>query len=124
MTYSKALMCIFFTLLLTTYSQLEVKRQVILAGSLPQGMDKIIFFYLKLLFTPRMMFAFFCVFIAGLSWMAALTKLPLNYAYPFMSLTFPVVIILSAIIFKENLHWWQYAGVFLLLQGLVLIQWR
>ena len=43
-------------------------------------------------------------FIAALSWMAALTKFDLNYAYPFMSLNFVLLLLLCNCLLNEPLN--------------------
>jgi multidrug transporter EmrE-like cation transporter len=52
--------------------------------------------------------------------MAAMTKFELSYAYPFMSLAFVLVLILSAIIFREPLSVAKVTGLALVVAGIIL----
>ncbi|MEH1863050.1 MAG: EamA family transporter [Nostoc sp.] len=70
-------------------------------AAIPSEMIEKIYFFLGFIINPWILSAFFAAFLASLSWMAALTKFTLSYAYPFMSLTFILVTFMSSILFKE-----------------------
>ena len=55
--------------------------------------------------------------IAALSWMAAMTTLELSVAYPFMSLTFAAVLVLSAVFLGETINLIKVSGVVLITLG-------
>jgi len=74
---------ILLTIIFTVYGQLVVKWQVSLAGSLPSsGWEKVLFLG-KLLINPWVISAMAAALLAGMAWMAAMTKLNFSYAYPF-----------------------------------------
>ena len=52
--------------------------------------------------------------------MAAITRLELSHAYPFMSLAFILVLVLSAWFFHEPVSWQKLAGLALICAGIVL----
>jgi multidrug transporter EmrE-like cation transporter len=111
---------ILLTILFTVYGQIIIKWQVQLAGAFPQdGLDKF-HFIIKLLLNPWVMSSFVCAFLAALSWMAAMTKFPLSYAYPFMSLAFVFVMFLSAIFFKEPVTIPKSIGLALIVLGIII----
>jgi len=58
--------------------------------------------------------------IAAFAWMIALSKMALGYAYPFLSITFPIVVILSSIIFKESISINTYIGLGFIVIGLII----
>ena len=58
--------------------------------------------------------------LAGMAWMAAMTKLNLSYAYPFMGLTFVLVLVLSGVFFGEPMNWQKTVGVLLIMGGIAL----
>jgi drug/metabolite transporter (DMT)-like permease len=60
-------------------------------------------------------------FLASLAWMAAMTRFDLNYAYPFMSLAFVVVMGFSVLFLGEQLSAQRVAGTLLVVAGLVVI---
>ena len=48
-----------------------------------------------------------------------MSKLPLSYAYPFTSLSFVLVAVLSATLFGEQVTAWRVAGLVLVVLGLI-----
>lgn len=106
------------TVLLTVYGQVVLKWQVGLAGSLPDlALDKIVFL-LRLLLNPWVLSGFGAAFVASLAWMAAMTRFQLSYAYPFMSLNFVLVLVLSAWLFHEPVSVGKVAGLSLIIIGI------
>ena len=59
-------------------------------------------------------------FFAFLCWMAAMTKFDLSYAYPFMSLSFLLVLVLSVALFHEPLTISKVVGVGFIVAGIII----
>lgn len=57
---------------------------------------------------------------AFVAWMIVLKKLPLSFAYPFISLTFPLVVLGSVLIFGEKVSAMQVLGLVLIVVGVSL----
>ena len=87
------------TVLFTVYGQLIIKWQVNLAGVLPASLSGKAIFLFHLFLNPWIISSLLSAFFAALCWMSAMSKLELSYAYPFMSLSFVLVFILSIIFF-------------------------
>lgn len=111
---------VFLTILLTVYGQLVIKWQVSKAGVLPLTMTGKFEYIFHLLLNGWIIGALFAAFLASLTWMAAMTKLPLSYAYPFMSLSFVLVTIFSVIFFNEAMTIPRILGLSLIIVGLVI----
>lgn len=110
---------VILTVLLTVYGQMIAKWRVLQAGSLPPDLAKKITFLTSLLFDPWIISGILAAFLAALSWMAVLTKLQLSYAYPFMSLAFVLVLILSAVLFHEAVTVSKVLGLLLIIAGII-----
>lgn len=110
---------IFLTIALTVYGQIVLKWQVIGVGQFPHNLSDKIFFLARLLLNPWVLSGFFAAFLASLAWMAAMTKLDLSHAYPFMSLNFVLVIILSSAFFHEAITAPKIIGLGLIILGIV-----
>ena len=106
------------TIALTVYGQLIVKWQVGKAGDLPAGLWSKVEFLLRLAVNPWVISVFAAAAVAALSWMAAMTRLELSRAYPFVGLSFVLVLVFSAVFFDESLTAWKVAGVALIVLGL------
>ena len=80
-------------------------------------------FYDKLIFSLLLfkdiyiISAFIAAFFAAISWMIALQKLELSFAYPFMSLNFVVVLLLSSWLLGEQMTFQKVLGVGLIVFG-------
>jgi drug/metabolite transporter (DMT)-like permease len=109
------------TLLFTVYGQLVLKWQMSDVGPLPEGtFDKLQFLLLNLL-NPWIMTGLVSAFLASLAWMAAMTRFDLNYAYPFMSLAFLIVMAFSVLFLQEALSVSRILGTVLVVTGLVVM---
>ena len=111
---------IFLTIFFTVYGQFIIKWQVMNAGSMPESFMPKMLFLFHLVLNPWVISGFLAAFLASLAWMAALTKLPLSSAYPFMSLTFVLVIFFSGIFFSEAITALKIIGVALILLGVTI----
>ena len=67
------------------------------------------------------MSGFAAAVLASLAWIAALSKFELSYAYPFMSLNFIFVGVLSFMLFGESVNMHKLAGILVICSGLVLL---
>jgi multidrug transporter EmrE-like cation transporter len=106
------------TIALTVYGQLVLKWQVSLAGAVPVAADAKFWFIARLLLKPWVLSGFAAAFLASLCWMAAVSKLDLSHAYPFTSLSFVLVLALSAWLFNEPLSLPKLIGMFLIVAGI------
>lgn len=107
------------TVLFTVYGQLIVKWQVSKAGALPTAFSAKMLFLSKLLLNPWIISGMAAAFLAMLCWLSAMTKFELSYAYPFMSLAFVLVLILSAVLFHETVTVPKVLGVGLVVAGII-----
>ena len=109
---------IFTTITLTVYGQMILKWQISLAGGLPvSSWDKIVFL-IKLMINPWVFSCWVAGFLAGLAWMAALTHFRLSYVYPFMGLTFALVLLLSGLFLNETVTNYKVTGILLIVIGI------
>lgn len=109
------------TLLFTVYGQLVLKWQMGGAGPLPDGgLDKLLFL-LRQLLNPWVFSGYVAALLASLTWMAAMTRFELGYAYPFMSLAFVLVMGFGAAFLGEPVSLGKLGGTLLVMTGLVVI---
>ena len=108
---------IFATIAFTVYGQMILKWRIVQFGSLPTGSLDKFKFLVSLLFDPAIFSGFAAAFLASLAWMAAMTKFDLSHAYPFMSLNFVVVLLLSGWILSEPMSFQKAIGVGLIVLG-------
>jgi multidrug transporter EmrE-like cation transporter len=113
-------MYIVLTILLTAYGQLVLKWRMNSLGELPADFADKFFFLIKAVFDPYIFSGFFAAFVASLTWMAALSKFDLSFAYPFMSMAFVVVLAASYFLLHEPVGFTKILGMILIVIGLVI----
>ena len=108
------------TVLFTVYGQLIIKWEVNRAGALPEAPSELPMFLFRLLTSPWVLSGFVAAFLASVAWMAALTKFQLSYAYPFVALTFVLVVLAGSFVFDEPISVPKLAGLALIVAGITL----
>ncbi len=62
-----------------------------------------------------------CTFVAGLTWLAVLGRLRLSVAFPFLGLSYVLMLPAARLLYREPISWIQVAGAALVCGGVVLI---
>jgi drug/metabolite transporter (DMT)-like permease len=110
---------IFATIGFTVYGQLILKWRIAKFGPLPTDLLEKLKFLLSLLLDPVIFSGFVAAFLASLAWMAVMTKFELSHAYPFMSLNFVVVLLLSGWFLSEPITFQRVIGMSLIVLGTI-----
>jgi multidrug transporter EmrE-like cation transporter len=103
----------------TVYGQLILKWRIAQFGPLPADLSEKLRFLFGLLLDPAIFSGFVAAFLASLAWMAAMTKFELSHAYPFMSLNFVVVLVLSGWLLSEPITTQKVLGIGLIVLGTI-----
>ncbi|HEX6006218.1 MAG TPA: hypothetical protein VFZ14_19665 [Burkholderiales bacterium] len=106
------------TVLLTVYGQFVIKWRVDLAGAAPDAPGAKALFVLGLIFTPWVISGLAAAFLASVFWVAALTRFPLSYAYPFVAFTFVLVVGGGGLLFGEPIRLPTIIGLALIVTGI------
>lgn len=109
------------TVVFTVYSQLIMRWQVQLTGPLPNSILGKLGYIAHLLLNPWVLSGVIATFFAGISWMLAMTKFEISYAYPWVSLNFILMLLLGVFLFDESFNSAKVLGTFLVIGGIVLI---
>ena len=113
---------IFGCIAFTVYGQIILKWRMNGVGALPDGLWDKVWTLLRLVLTDVFILSGLAsAFVASLFWMAAMTRFQISYAYPFMSLAFVFVLILSVIFFNETVNMPKLAGTALILVGIFVL---
>ena len=91
------------------------------AGTLPDGFAEKTYFIYSLLINPWIISSVFATLIAGLSWMMAMTKFEISYAFPFVSLTYIIVLAAGYFLFNEEISMSKIIGCIFVIIGIVVI---
>lgn len=111
------------TIIFSVYSQLIIKWRMSTRFCdvyLPDGLWNKFVLLLTIIFDPGVFSGLVATFISGLFWMATMTKLEISFAYPFTSLGFVLVLLLSALIFNESINLYKIIGVIFIMLGVTI----
>ena len=100
------------------YGQMVLKWQVNLAGPLPVSWPERGLYVARLLANPWVITSLAAAFLGMVTWMMALAKVDLSYAYPFTSLSFVLILVASALVFHEAMTPAKLFGLSFIVLGL------
>ena len=75
----------------------------------------------SMLLNPYIMIALVLTLLAGVTWMIAMTKFEISYAYPFTILGLVFVTIFSVMLFGESVNIYKIGGIILIVFGVIII---
>jgi multidrug transporter EmrE-like cation transporter len=75
----------------------------------------------SMLLNPYIILSLLLTLLAGITWMIAMTKFEISYAYPFTLLGLVFVTIFSILFFGENFNLYKIGGIILILFGVTVI---
>ncbi|MEK7412353.1 MAG: EamA family transporter [Planctomycetota bacterium] len=111
---------IVLTIGLGTFGQLLLKWQVA-HMQLPAGLTDIPAFIVACILNPWIWLIFFMGLAMFMSWTMVLARLPLSFAYPFTSVTYVMVLLLSMVFFRERPAAATIVGTLVIVVGVVII---
>jgi len=112
---------LFSSICFATLGQILLKWRIRDVIILPSGFVEKFTFLFLLIFDPLIFLSLLADGLAYLAWMAALTKLELNYAFMMSSLIFVFVIIFSRLLLNEPISVQKIVGMLLIILGVVII---
>ncbi len=112
---------IFLTIAFAVSSQLIIKWKMssFSLDTYTTIYEKFIFAFTMLL-NPYILISLTLTLLSGLSWMIAMTKFDISYAYPFTTLGFIFIFIFSAFFFNEPVTWQKIIGLIFIITGIII----
>ena len=113
---------IFITLAFSVSSQLIIKWKMsdFSYNDFSSWQDRYSFAF-SMLINPYIILALTFTVLAGVSWMIAMTKFELSYAYPFTIFSLIFVTLFSIIFFEEQVNAYKIIGIILVAIGIFTI---
>jgi multidrug transporter EmrE-like cation transporter len=113
---------IILTVVFAVSSQLIIKWQMSqYSFSSANTIFEKFYYALGLLQNPFILSSIALTLLSGLSWMIAMSKFEISYAYPYTSLGFILVLLFSHIFFNEPITVYKFFGVLLIVVGIFII---
>lgn len=105
------------TILFTVYGQLILKHELNSVDNIPTGLSLAPFLVKFVVSHPLVISGLLSGLLAAFAWMAALSRFELSFAYPFMSVQFVVVMVVSFYLFDEEINAHKIMGLLLICAG-------
>ncbi len=114
-------MYIFLSIAFAVSSQLIIKWKMSEhdLSSYENVFDKF-YYVLGMLLNPFIILSILLTLLSGLSWMIAMSKFDISYAYPFTTLGFVLIFIFSIILFHEPITWQKISGLIFIILGIII----
>lgn len=112
---------ILMTISFTVYGQIILKWRKKEYGDFPVTIIPKLIFLVTLIADPFIFSGFAAAFLAAMSWMAAMTKFEISFAYPFMSLNFVIVFIFSIVFISEAFTMGKMVGIIFIVTVLIIM---
>lgn len=113
---------ILLTVFFAVSSQLIIKWQM--KSYSFEGFENIFekfYFALGLLLNPFILLSIIFTLLSGLSWMIAMSKFDISYAYPFTALGFVLILFFSHMLFNETISVYKHIGIAFIVIGIFII---
>lgn len=107
------------TLVSTILGQLSIKQGMNLISAAAQPGQGTMQTLIQAVLSPWVIAGLGLAGVGAFAWMLALSKMPLSYAYPFLSVSFPLVVIAAAYTFGETVSVRTYIGLAIIVGGLI-----
>ena len=121
MSATGAWVSIVVMIVLTVLAQIGLKLRVVASGVVEPGIGGAADYIGRMLLDPWVWACLFAGFLAALCWIAALSRLSLTVAYPFISVTIAAVVVANTIVLGEPLRFLHVMGIALIGAGLFTI---
>ena len=76
---------------------------------------------ISVIFSPMILSALFVYACTTVLWLYILNNAPLSYVYPIQALVYPLALIVSSLMLKENVNTIQWIGSFVICIGVFLV---
>lgn len=109
------------TIIFTVYSQLIMRWQISKVGPLPTEAIGKFYFVCHLFTNIWIISSILATLLAGISWMLAMTKFQISYAYPWISLNFLLMLFFGVWLFNETFTLHKFIATMFIVVGILLM---
>ncbi|OGI12341.1 MAG: hypothetical protein A2Y40_03465 [Candidatus Margulisbacteria bacterium GWF2_35_9] len=102
-------------------AQLLFKQGMMQMGEINMMSKGIFLQYFKIFTNPWVFLGLCMYFLSTVFWLYLISKVPLSFAYPMLSLGYVFVALASWLIYKEPLSFINWAGIVVIMVGVILI---
>jgi drug/metabolite transporter (DMT)-like permease len=111
------LLCVF----INTAAQILLKQGMNQLGHFDFSLPTILNLLTKIAFNPYIISGMFCYVASVFAWLLVLSRTPVSYAYPMISLGYITTCLAAVILFDEVLTLPRIVGIFVIIAGVYLV---
>lgn len=117
----KNFLMILFCVLLGSTAQLSLKHGMDAVGRFSPEGSQLVGSFVRAFSNGYVIVGFLLYGIASLMWMVILSRVPLSFAYPMISMGYVIVVVLSKYLFHEEVSPVRFAGTLVICVGVILV---
>lgn len=117
----RPLILIFTSVLLGALGQVSMKKGMMYLGSISLKFSTLFPSLARMLTSPFVLLGIFLYAVSTIFWLTVLSRVDLSYAYPMISISYVLVLILSWVFFNERLAFMRILGILLICGGVFVI---
>jgi len=117
----KNILMILLCVVLGSAGQLSLKHGMGSVGRFAPDASQMLGTFVRAFSNGFVLVGFVLYGLSSLIWMVILSRVPLSYAYPMIAIGYVVVVILSKVLFKEDVNAVRFAGTLVICAGVVLV---
>jgi drug/metabolite transporter (DMT)-like permease len=106
---------------LNASAQIFLKKGMMVIGKFDFAQTNYFELALAVVKNPFLLLGFACYGFSIITWMAALSRTEVSFAYPFLSVGYILVLFFGYYFFNETINFWKIFGVFFILIGVLMI---
>jgi len=77
--------------------------------------------YIKIYLNPHVFMGLVCYFLSTVFWLYLISRVPLSFAYPMLSISYIMVALAAVFLFGEKVSVINWIGIFVIMLGVVFI---
>lgn len=114
------ILCLLASMFLGVAGQIFIKKGLSSLGTVDFSAG-LLASYAKIFLSPFVFVGISIYFLGVFFWLYALSKVDLSYAFPFVSLSYILVLVFSSVFLGEHVTILRWAGVLLISAGVALV---
>jgi len=126
--FVKNVLMILFCVMLGSIAQLSLKNGLTAVGRFEADLAgpasivlQLFAFLLRAFKNPFVIFGFLLYGVASLAWIIVVSRVPLSLAYPMIALTYVIVVIMSRVLFHEDVSPMRFASLAVICLGVFML---
>jgi len=122
LSLARSITFILISISIAVAGQLVLKIGMDRIGALDlRGISSVVRLFMEVVRSPLVLLGLFLYVISAGLWLVVLSAVDLSFAYPFIGLTYVMVLVLSRLILKEDVNPIRWAGAAIITIGVIVL---